>query len=100
MYFHGDCVFFKLSSNCYIKLGRIYDVLLFPIYNLVSSLQVAFLIYRPVMRLFKCQSSSDVFWPLDDVASPKASIAEKDSEQEDSSAKLVLDLGPSWKPIT
>ncbi|XP_057478199.1 THO complex subunit 2 isoform X1 [Actinidia eriantha] len=62
--------------------------------------EVAFLIYRPVMRLFKCQSSSDVFWPLDDVAAPKTSIAEKDSEQADSSAKLVLDLGPSWKPIT
>ncbi|KAI8538772.1 hypothetical protein RHMOL_Rhmol09G0129800 [Rhododendron molle] len=53
--------------------------------------EVAFLIYRPVMRLFKCQSSSDVFWPLDNIEAPKES---------ESSGKLVLDLGPSRKPVT
>ncbi|XP_058182779.1 THO complex subunit 2 isoform X3 [Rhododendron vialii] len=53
--------------------------------------EVAFLIYRPVMRLFKCQSSSDVFWPLDNIEAPKES---------ESCGKLVLDLGPSRKPIT
>ncbi|KAH7839633.1 hypothetical protein Vadar_006542 [Vaccinium darrowii] len=55
--------------------------------------EVAFLIYRPVMRLFKCQGSSDVFWPLDSTEAPK------ESEPSVSSGKLVLDLGPSRKPI-
>lgn len=59
----------------------------------LSLLQVAFLIYRPVMRLFKCQGSSDVFWPLD------STEALKESEPTVSSGKLVLDLGPSRKPI-
>ncbi|KAL7163366.1 hypothetical protein ACSBR2_039463 [Camellia fascicularis] len=62
--------------------------------------EVAFLIYRPVMRLFKCQTSSDVFWPLDNTEAPKTSIVENESELTDSSGKLVLDLGPSRKPIT
>ncbi|GMP92964.1 hypothetical protein CsSME_00042993 [Camellia sinensis var. sinensis] len=61
--------------------------------------EVAFLIYRPVMRLFKCQTSSDVFWPLDNTEAPKTSIVENESELTDSSGKLVLDLGPSRKPI-
>ncbi|KAL8105802.1 THO complex subunit 2 isoform X3 [Apium graveolens] len=58
--------------------------------------EVAFLIYRPVMRLFKSQSSSEVFWPLhcDEIAS-----AEKDSATNPSS-QLVLDLGSGRKPIT
>lgn len=62
--------------------------------------EVAFLIYRPVMRLFKCQTSSDVFWPLDNTEAPKTSIVENESELTDSCGKLVLDLGPSRKPIT
>ncbi|XVF43449.1 hypothetical protein PTKIN_Ptkin02bG0040900 [Pterospermum kingtungense] len=52
--------------------------------------EVAFLIYRPVMRLFKCQGSSDVFWPLDD--------NETESESKDDSGRVILDLGPPRKP--
>lgn len=61
--------------------------------------EVAFLIYRPVMRLFKCRSSSNIFWPLDDVESTNMSTAEKESEPTDSSGEVILDLGPPWKPI-
>ncbi|XP_052205277.1 THO complex subunit 2 isoform X2 [Diospyros lotus] len=61
--------------------------------------EVAFLIYRPVMRLFKCQSNSDVFWPLDHADATKSSISEKESHTAESSGKLVLDLGPSRKSI-
>lgn len=46
--------------------------------------EVAFLIYRPVMRLFSYQSASDVLWPLD---------------CDDISEKFILDLGPPRKPI-
>lgn len=60
---------------------------------------MAFLIYRPVMRLFKCQSNSDVFWPLDHADATKSSISEKESHTAESSGKLVLDLGPSRKSI-
>ncbi|KAI4379074.1 hypothetical protein MLD38_005413 [Melastoma candidum] len=56
--------------------------------------EVAFLIYRPVMRLFKCNGISEVFWPLDDSES-----ANSDSS-EDMSGKLVLNMGPSREVIT
>ncbi|XP_017222292.2 THO complex subunit 2 [Daucus carota subsp. sativus] len=58
--------------------------------------EVAFLIYRPVMRLFKCQTSSEVFWPLhcDESANTEKDVATNPSSQP------VLDLGASRKPIT
>ncbi|KAM3363868.1 THO complex subunit 2-like [Capsicum galapagoense] len=62
--------------------------------------EVAFLIYRPVMRLFRCQRNSDVFWPSDnDDEAVSAANAEKESERSDSSAYLQ-DLGSSRKPIS
>ncbi|EEF34845.1 tho2 protein, putative [Ricinus communis] len=57
--------------------------------------EVAFLIYRPVMRLFKCVGNSDVFWPLDD----NDAVSTVDSEQTESSGNVILDLGSSQKPI-
>lgn len=48
------------------------------------------------MRLFKCQSSSDVCWPLD---GSEATDLEKDSDCSPLSAKLVLDLGSPHKPM-
>ncbi|XP_062113290.1 THO complex subunit 2 isoform X2 [Humulus lupulus] len=60
--------------------------------------EVAFLIYRPVMRLFKIQGSSDIFWPLDSDPSSVA-IANSDSEHAEHSGDAVLDLGPSRKPL-
>ncbi|KAL8265927.1 hypothetical protein R6Q59_003271 [Mikania micrantha] len=53
--------------------------------------EVAFLIYRPVMRLFRCQTTSDVLWPLD-CDEILSSAPGKDSE-------LILDLGLPHKPI-
>ncbi|KAF3662155.1 THO complex subunit 2 [Capsicum annuum] len=61
--------------------------------------EVAFLIYRPVMRLFKCQRNSDVFWPSDSDEAVSAANAEKESERSDSSAYLQ-DLGSSRQPIS
>ncbi|KAF3669942.1 THO complex subunit 2 [Capsicum annuum] len=61
--------------------------------------EVAFLIYRPVMRLFRCQRNSDVFWPSDSDEAVSAANAEKESERSDSSAYLQ-DLGSSRKPIS
>ncbi|KAL5722007.1 THO complex subunit 2 [Ranunculus cassubicifolius] len=57
--------------------------------------EVIFLIYRPVMRLFKSSSGLNVCWPSDD----KISNSE-DSEATGSSAELVLDLGLPRKTIT
>ncbi|XP_060213787.1 THO complex subunit 2 isoform X4 [Lycium barbarum] len=62
--------------------------------------EVAFLIYRPVMRLFRCQRNSDVFWPSDSDEAVSLANAEKESESSDSSAYLLLDLGSSRKPIS
>ncbi|KAM1011881.1 hypothetical protein ACFX2C_047172 [Malus domestica] len=62
--------------------------------------EVAFLIYRPVMRLFKCQGSSDVFWPLDNIDTQSITSASSESEATEHSGNVVLDLGSPWKPIT
>ncbi|XP_057960883.1 THO complex subunit 2 [Malania oleifera] len=61
--------------------------------------EVAFLIFRPVMRLFKCPGNADVFWPLDDSEATAISTVEKDSETADLTGALVLDLGSPHKPV-
>nr|GMD23387.1 THO complex subunit 2 [Ipomoea batatas] len=61
--------------------------------------EVAFLIYRPVMRLFRSQNNPDAFWPLDYDEAMSAVTAGKESESMDDCAKMVLDLGSSRKPI-
>lgn len=50
------------------------------------------------MRLFKCQGSSDVFWPLDDNEASNVTMANLESEATEYPGKVVLDLG-SQKPI-
>ncbi|KAE8716675.1 THO complex subunit 2 [Hibiscus syriacus] len=59
--------------------------------------EVAFLIYRPVMRLFKCQGSSDVCWPLDVNETADITMAFSESENKDDSNRVILDLGPPQK---
>ncbi|KAF9623440.1 hypothetical protein IFM89_003024 [Coptis chinensis] len=60
--------------------------------------EVAFLIYRPVMRLFKSSSGSVVCWPCDDIDEKNISNSE-DSEVAVSSTDLVLDCGFPKKPV-
>ncbi|KAK2635529.1 hypothetical protein Ddye_030321 [Dipteronia dyeriana] len=60
--------------------------------------EVAFLIYRPVMRLFKCQGSSDIFWPLDYTRGANVTTVNLESELTEDPGKVILDLG-SQKPI-
>lgn len=47
------------------------------------------------MRIFKCQGSSEVCWPLD----IKEAAVNSDAEAEDISQELVLELGSPRKPI-
>ncbi|PON53679.1 THO complex [Trema orientale] len=61
--------------------------------------EVAFLIYRPVMRLFKIQGTSDIFWPLDNNDTSSVAIANSDSEAAERSDDVVLDLGSSRTPV-
>ncbi|GMI75252.1 EMBRYO DEFECTIVE 2793 [Hibiscus trionum] len=60
--------------------------------------EVAFLLYRPVMRLFKCQGSSDVFWPLYVNETADITMACSESESKDDPSRVILDLGPPRKP--
>ncbi|KAK6921550.1 THO complex, subunitTHOC2, C-terminal, partial [Dillenia turbinata] len=60
--------------------------------------EVAFLIYRPVMRLFKSQNISDILWPLDDRGATDISNSEE-SEPSLYSGNMILDLGSPRKPI-
>jgi THO complex subunit 2 len=59
--------------------------------------QVAFLIYRPVMRLFKSQRTPDVCWPLDDKNAASDSSTNFESDPADSSGSMVLDFGSNKK---
>lgn len=51
------------------------------------------------MRLFKCEGSSDVFWPLDDNEVVNSTTTNMESEQAEYSGKVILDLGSPQKPI-
>ncbi|KAK6146705.1 hypothetical protein DH2020_020574 [Rehmannia glutinosa] len=62
--------------------------------------EVAFLIYRPVMRLFRCQNTPSSFWPLECNEAAYPATAEKELESSDLSTTLILDLGSSCKPIS
>ncbi|XP_023644586.1 THO complex subunit 2 isoform X2 [Capsella rubella] len=57
--------------------------------------EVAFLVFRPVMRLFKCRRNGDVSWPLDSGESMDA-----DSEISESGSSMILDVGASEKAVT
>uniref|UniRef100_A0A6M2EWN4 THO complex subunit 2 n=1 Tax=Populus davidiana TaxID=266767 RepID=A0A6M2EWN4_9ROSI len=61
--------------------------------------EVAFLIYRPVMRLFKCEGSSDVFWPLDSNETVTTTSANLEPEAREYSGRVILDLGSLHKPV-
>lgn len=50
------------------------------------------------MRLFKCQGSSDVFWPSDNNGASSFTTANSESEAIEPSGNLVLDLG-SQNPV-
>lgn len=67
--------------------------------HVVPFKQVAFLIYRPVMRLFKCQKNSESLWPLDCSEPANAITADSESETGDSLDTLVLVLDSSRKTI-
>ncbi|KAL6566308.1 hypothetical protein OROGR_001923 [Orobanche gracilis] len=62
--------------------------------------EVAFLIYRPVMRLFRCQNTSSSFWPLACKEAVTPATAEKELGSSDLSTTLVLDLESSCKTIS
>ncbi|KAF8097255.1 hypothetical protein N665_0292s0034 [Sinapis alba] len=57
--------------------------------------EVAFLVFRPVMRLFKCRRNGDVSWPLDGGESIDA-----DSDVSKSECSMILDVGTSEKAVT
>lgn len=63
--------------------------------------EVAFLVYRPVMRLFKSVSGAEICWPLDIIEEPNVPSANNGLELSNlSAADVVLDLGSPWKPIS
>uniref|UniRef100_A0A6N2KZT1 THO complex subunit 2 n=1 Tax=Salix viminalis TaxID=40686 RepID=A0A6N2KZT1_SALVM len=55
--------------------------------------EVAFLIYRPVMRLFKCEGRLEVFWPLDNNETVTTTIANLEPEARECSGRVILDIG-------
>ncbi|KAG6707895.1 hypothetical protein I3842_06G055000 [Carya illinoinensis] len=61
--------------------------------------EVAFLIYRPVMKLFKCQGNSEILWPLDDSDATNIATTIAESEPTEYSGNMVLDLGSPRRPI-
>ncbi|KAJ6379604.1 hypothetical protein OIU76_016278 [Salix suchowensis] len=55
--------------------------------------EVAFLIYRPVMRLFKCEGRLEVFWPLDNNETVTTTIANLEPEARECPGRVILDIG-------
>ncbi|RZC14072.1 THO complex subunit 2 isoform B [Glycine soja] len=62
--------------------------------------EVAFLIYRPVMRLFKSPRNPDVCWPLGDKDAASDASTNFESDPLDHSASMVLNLGSDQNPIS
>nr|XP_027098247.1 THO complex subunit 2-like isoform X1 [Coffea arabica] len=62
--------------------------------------EVAFLIYRPVMRLFRCHNHLESSWPLDCNDAVTGTSADKESGTADASSSLLLNLDSSRKPIS
>ena len=62
-------------------------------------MQVAFLVYRPVMRLFKGVSGAEICWPLDITEDSNIQSANSEAEPTTLSSDVVLDLGSPWKPV-
>ncbi|XP_010531606.1 PREDICTED: THO complex subunit 2-like [Tarenaya hassleriana] len=61
--------------------------------------EVAFLIYRPVMRLFKSQQNVAVQWPLDAGESMDVDAENTQYDPQGNCVKVILDVGPSQKAI-
>lgn len=62
--------------------------------------EVAFLIYRPIMRLFKSQSNPNVCWPLDDKNAASDTSTNFESDPLDHSGSMVLNLGSGQNPLS
>ncbi|KAI5382680.1 THO complex subunit 2 isoform X2 [Lathyrus oleraceus] len=62
--------------------------------------EVAFLIYRPVMRLFKSQRTPNVCWPLDDRNAASDSSTNFESDPADHLGTMFLDTGSNKNPIS
>ncbi|KAF9670401.1 hypothetical protein SADUNF_Sadunf13G0064400 [Salix dunnii] len=60
--------------------------------------EVAFLIYRPVMRLFKCEGRLEVFWPLDSNETV-TTTANLEPEVRECSGRVILDIGSLHKTV-
>ncbi|KAI3847949.1 hypothetical protein MKX03_017474 [Papaver bracteatum] len=100
---HGTLLQYVEFLNSALTPTTAYAQLIPPLEDLVHKYhldpEVAFLIYRPVMRLFMCASGSnpDVFWPYNN---PKeTTVSNAQSESSIPTTELVLDLGYLRKPI-
>lgn len=100
---HGTLLQYVEFLNSALTPTTAYAQLIPPLEDLVHKYhldpEVAFLIYRPVMRLFKCASGSepDVFWPCNNIK--ETSMSNTQSESSIPTTELVLDLGYPRKPI-
>eukprot|EP00250_Pteridium_aquilinum_P010635 c19529_g1_i1 orf=214-5961(+) len=61
--------------------------------------EVCFLVYRPILHLFKPFKGASVSWPMDTGKASSQSAAMKENSLLDSSSDLVLDLGLNRKPL-
>ncbi|MCL7046579.1 hypothetical protein MKW94_030124 [Papaver nudicaule] len=100
---HGTLLQYVEFLNSALTSTTAYAQLIPPLEDLVHKYhldpEVAFLIYRPVMRLFKCTNGSDpdVFWPCNNIKETSMSSAQ--SESSIPTTEPVLDLGYPRKPI-
>ncbi|KAI5072915.1 hypothetical protein GOP47_0013021 [Adiantum capillus-veneris] len=61
--------------------------------------EICFLLYRPILHLFKPFKGASISWPMDIGKGSSQSSAIKENSQIDSSNELSLDLGANKKPV-
>ncbi|MCO5571108.1 hypothetical protein L7F22_024840 [Adiantum nelumboides] len=61
--------------------------------------EVCFLLYRPILHLFKPFKGASISWPMDTGKGSSQSSAIKENSALDSSSELSLELGANKKPV-
>ncbi|KAK7244677.1 hypothetical protein RIF29_39502 [Crotalaria pallida] len=101
--FHGTLLQYVEFLCSAVSPASSYGVLIPSLNDLVHLYhldpEVAFLIYRPMMRLFKSERAPHVCWPLDDKNAASDTSTNFESDPADHSSSMVLDLGSSENPI-
>ncbi|XP_072998778.1 THO complex subunit 2 [Typha latifolia] len=100
---HGTLLQYVDFLYSAISPSTAYAQLIPPLEDLVHKYhldpEVAFLIYRPVMRLFRSTTVAEICWPLDIIKDLNVPCIDNEAESSTSSSDIVLPLDSTQKPV-